>query len=78
MGESDLRALHARITKAVAYAARNGSSAKQLRNLLATKVQLEWTIEMGTKSAEEWAAALFKVLANLEGLQRTAEKASLQ
>lgn len=72
--EAELRELHARIVSVLTFAANTGVPRRMLSDLIHVKVQLEWILGMGTKSADAWQVVLYRGLHNLEGLKRTDER----
>lgn len=72
--EAELRELHTRLVSVLSYAKSVGVPIRELRELIALKVQLEWALGMSTASARDWQAATFRAITNLEGLKRTHER----
>lgn len=72
--ETDIRALHARIANVLRFAKSIRLPMRELRELIAVKVQLEYILDMHTASANEWSVMVHKAIQNLEGLQKTHER----
>lgn len=72
--EAELRELHARLVRALAYAKSLRLSMHQVKELIGLKVQIEWILGDKSAAASTWEAAVFKALNNLEGLKRTHER----
>jgi hypothetical protein len=74
MSEQDVRSLHQRIVKALAWAQKHGGFSKaQLQDLVALRIQLDWLLEVETKLTREWAAGIVTQLHNVESLKRSYE-----
>lgn len=72
--EAELRELHTRLGNVLTYAKSVGVPLRELRELIALKVKLEYVLDMNTAAARDWQAATFKVINNLEALKRTHER----
>ena len=75
MSEGDLRELHRRVVAALTWCAKTGGvSRAQLRDLASLRIQLDWFLEIETKSSGDWAAGIFRQLHNVEDLRKHYER----
>lgn len=72
--EDELRELHHRLVKVLAFAQKMRIRGQDLRDLQTAKLALEWILGMETNNGKAWAAVLFKGVNNLEGLRDTYER----